>query len=89
MNVLAKLLPPVKGAEIKVRVVVGLNVNLSIKRSGKEYKQYWYHYEEWREGNRLTKKSRYIPKRLVARVEKMEVDKVSVGKILEVLFKRD
>ena len=56
-----------------------------IKRSGKEYKQYWYHYEEWREGDRVSKKSRYIPKRLVARVEEMETDKVSVREILKVL----
>ena len=56
-----------------------------IKRSGKEYKQYWYHYEEWREGDRKSKKSRYIPKRLVARVEKMEAEKVSVEEILRVL----
>ena len=60
-----------------------------IKRSGKEYKQYWYHYEEWREGDRLLKKSRYIPKRLVARVEQMEAEKVSVRKILDVLISRD
>ena len=60
-----------------------------IKRSGKEYKQYWYHYEVWREGDRLNKKSRYIPKRLVARVEKMEADKVSVREILEVLISRN
>jgi hypothetical protein len=59
-----------------------------IKRSGKEYKQYWYHYEEWREGDRLSKKSRYIPKRLVARVEKLEAEKAPVRKILEVLGKR-
>ena len=56
-----------------------------IKRSGKEYKQYWYHYEEWEGGDRLIKKSRYIPKRLVARVEKMEVEKVSVEEILRML----
>jgi hypothetical protein len=56
-----------------------------IKRSGKEYQQYWYHYEIWREGDRLTKKSRYIPKRLLARVEKLEGSKVAVRKILEVL----
>ncbi|MGK7949602.1 MAG: hypothetical protein AB4368_12610 [Xenococcaceae cyanobacterium] len=42
-----------------------------IKRSGKEYKQYWYHYEEWKDGDRLLKKSRYIPKRLLAKIEKM------------------
>ncbi len=56
-----------------------------IKRSGKEYQQYWYHYEEWREGDRLLKKSKYIPKRLVNRVEKIEAKKVSVEKVLEVL----
>jgi hypothetical protein len=56
-----------------------------IKRSGKEYQQYWYHYEEWREGDRLTKKSRYIPKRLLARVEKLEAEKAPVREILEVL----
>lgn len=39
--------------------------------------------------DRTSKKSRYIPKRLVARVEEIEADKVLVGKILEMLFKRD
>jgi len=57
----------------------------SIRRSGKEYKQYWYHYEEWQSGDRLTKKSRYIPKRLLARVEKLEAEKAPVREILEVL----
>jgi hypothetical protein len=56
-----------------------------IKRSGKEYKQYWYHYEFWSEGDRLIKKSRYIPKRLLARVEKLEKEKAPVREILEVL----
>jgi hypothetical protein len=55
-----------------------------IKRSGKEYKQYWYHYEEWQQGDRLKKKSRYIPKRLLARVEKLEAEKAPVRDILEV-----
>jgi hypothetical protein len=56
-----------------------------IKRSGKEYKQYWYHYEFWDQGDRLIKKSRYIPKRLLARVEKLEASKAPVREILEVL----
>jgi hypothetical protein len=56
-----------------------------IKRSGKEYQQYWYNYEEWREGDRLTKKSRYIPRRLLTRVEKLEAEKAPVREILEVL----
>ena len=64
-----------------------------IKRGGKEYKQYWYHYEEWQEGGakgnreagRTVKKSRYIPKRLLARVEKLEAEKAPVREILVVL----
>ncbi len=56
-----------------------------IKRCGKEYQQYWYCYEEWQSGDRLTKKSRYIPKRLVAKVERMNQEKVPVSQILEVL----
>ncbi len=35
--------------------------------------------------DRLTKKSRYIPKRLVQRVERMNDEKVAVRKIKEVL----
>jgi hypothetical protein len=39
----------------------------------------------WKNSDRLTKKSRYILKRLLARVEKLEVEKAPVKKILEVL----
>ncbi len=60
-----------------------------IKRSGKEYKQYWYHYEEWSEGDRVVKKSRYIPKRLLAWVEKMNEEKAAVREILVVLGVKD
>ena len=56
-----------------------------IIKSGKQYKQYWFHWEEWREGDRTVKKSRYIPKRLVPKVERMNQEKVSVSRILEVL----
>ena len=55
-----------------------------IKRSGKEYKQYWYHYEEWRKGDRTVKKSRYIPKRLIQQIERMNDEKAAVREILEV-----
>ncbi len=56
-----------------------------IKRGWKEYKQYWYHYEFWQEGDVVVKKSRYIPKRLVPKVERMNEEKVAVREILEVL----
>jgi hypothetical protein len=39
------------------------------------------------QSDRLTKKSRYIPKRLLARVEKLEMEKAPVRAILEVLGK--
>ncbi|MGB5635763.1 MAG: hypothetical protein WBM44_07210 [Waterburya sp.] len=41
-----------------------------------------YHYEEWREGDRPIKKSRYIPKRLVPKVERINQEKVAVEEIL-------
>ncbi|MGB5637008.1 MAG: hypothetical protein WBM86_30090 [Waterburya sp.] len=39
--------------------------------------------------DRLIKKSRYIPKRLVARVQTMEAEKAPVNMILEVLIGKD
>jgi hypothetical protein len=56
-----------------------------IKRGNKEYKQYWYHWEIWDSGDRITKKSKYIPRRLLARVEELETQKAPVKEILEVL----
>ncbi len=56
-----------------------------VKRGSKLYSQFWYHYEIWSKGDRVIKKSRYIPKRLVPKVERMNEEKVSVRKILEVL----
>ncbi len=59
-----------------------------IKRSGKEYQQYWYNYEEWKDGERIIKKSRYIPKNKVSKVERMNNEKAPVEKILKVLQNR-
>ena len=56
-----------------------------VKRSGKDYKEYWYHWEIWRSGDRLTKKSKYIPQNQRSQIEKMNDEKVPVRKILEVL----
>jgi hypothetical protein len=56
-----------------------------IKRGNKEYKQYWYHWEIWDSGDRITKKSKYIPRRLLARVSELEAQKVPVEEILKVL----
>ena len=56
-----------------------------IKRSGKEYQQYWYHYEFWQSGDRLTKNSKYIPKTMRSQIEKMNDEKAPVEEILKVL----
>ncbi|MDJ0902658.1 MAG: hypothetical protein QNJ55_28020 [Xenococcus sp. MO_188.B8] len=59
-----------------------------IKRKGKEYKQYWYYYEEWREGDRMIQSSKYIPKKMETKIIRMNNEKVSVEKILKVLQNR-
>ncbi len=56
-----------------------------IKRSGKEYKQYWYHYETWSDGDRLVQSSKYIPKKMEAKIIRMNNEKAPVAKILKVL----
>ena len=59
-----------------------------IKRGGKEYKQYWYHYEIWSKGDRITKKSKYIPQTMRSQIEKMNDEKAPVAEILKVLRNR-
>ncbi len=56
-----------------------------IKRKGKEYKQYWYHYETWREGSRMVQCSKYIPKKMESKIIRMNNEKVPVEVILKVL----
>lgn len=57
----------------------------TITLHGKDYPQAWYHYEFWKDGNRLVKKCKYIPKRLLSRIEKLEADKAPVREILLIL----
>ncbi len=59
-----------------------------ITRNGKQYKQYWYNYEEWSEGDSLSKKSKYIPQSKRSHVEKMNDEKAPVADILKVLRNR-
>jgi hypothetical protein len=57
----------------------------TISRNGKDYPQAYYHFEFWTQGNRLIKSSKYIPKRLIHRVEQLEQQKAPVKEILQVL----
>ncbi|AVH66211.1 hypothetical protein [Nostoc sp. 'Peltigera membranacea cyanobiont' N6] len=57
----------------------------TITLHGKDYPQAWYHYEFWKDGDRLVKKCKYIPKRLLGRIEKLEANKAPVKEILSIL----
>lgn len=57
----------------------------TITKNGKDYQQAYYHYELWSDGDRTFKSSRYIPKRLLKRVQQMEHEKAPVREILGVL----
>lgn len=57
----------------------------TITKNGKDYPQAYYHYEFWSGGDRLTKSSRYIPKRLLQQIQKLDIQKVPVQEILQVL----
>lgn len=57
----------------------------TITRYGKDYPQAWYHYEFWDRGDRLVKKSKYIPKRIVGRIQKLEEQKAPIKEILNLL----
>jgi hypothetical protein len=65
----------------------------TISKKGKDYPQAYYHFEFWTQGvrlrrgvaHRLIKSSKYIPKRLIHRVEQLEKQKAPVKDILQVL----
>jgi hypothetical protein len=56
-----------------------------ITKNGKDYPQAYYHFEIWTQGDRLIKSSKYIPKRLIQRVQNLEEQKTPVREILQVL----
>ncbi|MGB6296551.1 MAG: DNA N-6-adenine-methyltransferase [Rivularia sp. (in: cyanobacteria)] len=57
----------------------------TITRGGKDYLQAYYHYEFWSGGDRLVKSSKYIPKRLLSQVQRLEAKKSPVKEILRLL----
>ncbi|MBS9393979.1 MAG: hypothetical protein HEQ29_12790 [Dolichospermum sp. LBC05a] len=65
----------------------------TITKKDKDYPQAYYHFEFWTQGDhlrwgvahRLVKSSKYIPKRLIHRVEQLEQEKAPVKEILQVL----
>ncbi|MGB3756514.1 MAG: DNA N-6-adenine-methyltransferase [Rivularia sp. (in: cyanobacteria)] len=57
----------------------------TITRGGKDYPQAYYHYEIWTGGDRLVKSSKYIQKRLLSQIQRLEAEKAPVKEILKVL----
>jgi hypothetical protein len=47
--------------------------------------QYWYHFELWKDGDRLIKSTAYIPKGKLEQVQLMEQEKRPVAEILALL----
>lgn len=56
-----------------------------VKRGTKTYKQAWLNYEIWQDGDRVTKSSKYIPKKLEAKIIRMNSEKAPIKKLLKVL----
>ncbi|MHC5614435.1 MAG: hypothetical protein ACYTXA_26465 [Nostoc sp.] len=52
----------------------------TITKNGRDYQQAYYHYEFWSEGDRLVKSSKYIPKRLLNRVQEFKSSRVGTRK---------
>lgn len=57
----------------------------TVVRNGLEYQQAYYQYELWQDGQCLVKSTKYIPKKLLKQVLKLDRDKAPVLEILEVL----
>ncbi|MBW4607733.1 MAG: ASCH domain-containing protein [Hassallia sp. WJT32-NPBG1] len=57
----------------------------TITKGGKDYPQAYYHYEFWNGGDREVKSTKYIPKRLLAQVQQLDIEKAPVREILQLL----
>ena len=57
----------------------------TVIKKGKEYREAYYQYEVWNKGDRLVKSSKYIQKRLLSQVQRLESEKAPVKEILKLL----
>jgi len=57
----------------------------TVTKNGKDYKQAYYHWEQWEYGDRITKSSKYIPRKMESTIIRMNHEKVPVENILKVL----
>ena len=80
--------PPCKRVKRQQGYGAGYIECRQVKRGSKLYSQFWYHYEVWSQGDRYIKSSRYIPKKMEAKIIRMNNEKAPVEKILKVLQNR-
>jgi DNA N-6-adenine-methyltransferase (Dam)/ASCH domain len=57
----------------------------TVIKKGKEYYEAYYQYELWSDGNAVVKSTKYIPKRLLQQIQELDIQKVPVWEILQVL----
>lgn len=57
----------------------------TITKHGRDYPQPWYHYEFWEKGEREVKSTKYIPKKLLPEVKRLDDEKAPVREILKLL----
>lgn len=75
---------PLSKTQRKLGEGTGYIICKPIKRNNKTYNQYWFCYEVWSNG-KCRKKSKYIPKKKVGKINQLNADKMPVSEILTVL----
>ena len=55
------------------------------RKSQGKYQQAFYHYEFWEKGERTEKSTKYIPKKLLPQVQKLQQQKAPVREILDLI----
>lgn len=79
-------IPPSKKTRRKKGEGTGYLAKYNFNRGGQTYEQYNYHWEIWRKGELVARKRKYVPKRLVEKIQKMEAEKVPIKDILFLLL---
>jgi GIY-YIG catalytic domain len=57
----------------------------TVTKKGKDYHEAYYQYEFWSGGDRLVKSTKYIPKKLLPEVQRLNDEKAPVREILTLL----
>jgi hypothetical protein len=64
---------------------VAVSITVQLLKKGKEYREAYYQYELWTDGDAVIKTTKYIPKKLLSRIQECEAQKTPVREILSLL----